>query len=166
MVPLLIYTYHRRPQWRIPIAFLIVILLLSPFILIFWSPFDSFSRPEDQGSLPKGNDGFPSPLSKFINWTIVVVPWPSDWIQLHSPFFLLPQNHSFGLSFGNSFNNSWQNSRPFGSFSRRGNASANNLEKKQIVSKQEYASLTFETEKGDQFFSPPLQAPTPSMQPP
>ena len=38
MVPLLVFTYQKRPAWRVPIGILIVILLSSPLIILIYNP--------------------------------------------------------------------------------------------------------------------------------
>ena len=38
MVPLLVYTYHKKPAWRAPIVVAIVCILFSPLILLYYNP--------------------------------------------------------------------------------------------------------------------------------
>ena len=38
MVPLLVYTYHKKPAWRAPIVVAIACILFSPLILLYYNP--------------------------------------------------------------------------------------------------------------------------------
>eukprot|EP00271_Cylindrocystis_brebissonii_P006138 TRINITY_DN18740_c0_g1_i1.p1 TRINITY_DN18740_c0_g1~~TRINITY_DN18740_c0_g1_i1.p1 ORF type:complete len:268 (+),score=36.75 TRINITY_DN18740_c0_g1_i1:1354-2157(+) len=94
MVPLLMYTYHRQPAWRVPIAILIAFLLVGPIILVFLVPVSWAGNLINRAVGGNGATvpGAPPPLMSFLDSN-----WTADYIWFVN-FFVIYDGNNAGQS--------------------------------------------------------------------
>lgn len=108
MIPLLVYTYHKRPAWRVPIAILIIILLSSPLLLLIYNPFQIIFGKDSQLSNLSAFDA----ISQLRNWTFTA---PNGAILPfhHGPKVSIPDSKAIDPCMAEAKKNVSQNSTNF-----------------------------------------------------